>query len=153
MTALALLQATQTASERLEAARQGLDTPLAERLVGLLGIATMIGLAVLLSYDRRRINWRLVGIGLALQFVFGLIVLKTGPGREFFDFVGGAVTGLLGFQEQAREQLTRQHLCFRLDRQGVARSPRRARCRRDGAPARPPVECRGRRWRTPSRRQ
>ena len=100
MTGLALLQATQTAAERLDAARQGLDTPIAERLIGLLGIATMIGLAVLLSYDRRRINWRLVGIGLGLQFIFGLIVLKTGPGRAFFDAVGRAVTGLLGFQEQ-----------------------------------------------------
>ena len=100
MTALAILQATQTAAERLDAARAGLDTPIAERLIGLLGIATMIGLAVLLSYDRRRINWRLVGVGLALQVSFGLIVLKTAPGRRFFDFVGGAVTGLLGFQEQ-----------------------------------------------------
>jgi len=100
VTALAILQATQTAAERLDAARAGLDTPIAERLIGLLGIATMIGLAVLLSYDRRRINWRLVGVGLALQVSFGLIVLKTAPGRRFFDFVGGAVTGLLGFQEQ-----------------------------------------------------
>ena len=100
MTPLALLQATQTAAERLEAARAGLDTPLGERLIGLLGIATMIGLAVLLSYDRKRINWRLVGVGLGLQVVFGLIVLKTAPGRAFFDAVGRAVTGLLGFQEQ-----------------------------------------------------
>ena len=100
MTALALLQATQTAAERLEAARAGLDTPIGERLIGLLGVATMIGLAVLLSYDRKRINWRLVGIGLGLQFLFGLLVLKTGPGREFFEFVGRAVTGLLDFQEE-----------------------------------------------------
>ena len=61
MTAPLLL--LQTAAERLDAARQGLDIPLHERLVGVIGIAVMIALAVLLSYDRRRINWRLVGTG------------------------------------------------------------------------------------------
>lgn len=88
------------ASQRLAAAREGLRTPMAERLMGLVGIAVMIGLAVLLSYDRKRIQWRLVRIGLALQLLFGVIVLKTPPGRAFFDAVGRAVTGLLTFQEQ-----------------------------------------------------
>jgi concentrative nucleoside transporter, CNT family len=90
----------QSAAERLAAAQAGLDTPLASRLVGLLGIATMILIAALLSYDRRHINWRLVGTGLALQALFGVIVLKTEPGRLFFDRVGAIITGLLGFQEQ-----------------------------------------------------
>ena len=90
----------QTAAERLAAAQAGLETPLASRLVGLLGVATMILIAVLLSYDRRHINWRLVGTGLALQALFGVIVLKTEPGRLFFDRVGAIITGLLGFQEQ-----------------------------------------------------
>jgi CNT family concentrative nucleoside transporter len=90
----------QTAAERLDAARQGLDTPFAERLVGLLGMAVMIGLAVLLSYDRKRINWRLVAAGLGVQAVFGVIVLKTAAGRAFFSAVGDAITGLLRFQEQ-----------------------------------------------------
>jgi CNT family concentrative nucleoside transporter len=97
VTGLLLLQ---TAAERLAEAQSGLDTPLSQRLIGLLGIVTMILIAALISYDRRRINWRLVGTGLALQAVFGLIVLKTEPGRVFFDRVGAAITGLLGFQEQ-----------------------------------------------------
>jgi concentrative nucleoside transporter, CNT family len=90
----------QTAAERIAEARAGLDTPLAERLVGVLGVAVMIGVAVLLSHDRRRIDWRLVGAGLLIQVLFGLVVLKTDVGRAFFDQVGGIVTGLLGFQEQ-----------------------------------------------------
>ncbi len=104
MSMLLLLQAaadsTMTAAQRLAAAHADLSVPLGERLVGLLGVAVMIGLAVLLSYDRRKIQWRLVGIGLALQFTFGFIVLKTRPGRAFFDFIGRIVTGLLSFQEQ-----------------------------------------------------
>lgn len=97
MTGLFLLQ---TAAERLEATRQGLDTPMAERLIGLVGMAVMLGLAVLLSTDRKRINWRLVAAGLGIQAVFGVIVLKTAAGRAFFSAVGDAITGLLRFQEQ-----------------------------------------------------
>ena len=97
MNALAFLQ---TAAERLIAAQGGLDTPMSGRLMGLVGIATMIGLAVLLSYDRKKIDWRLVGTGLALQALFGVIVLKTGPGKAVFNAIGRAITGLLGFQEQ-----------------------------------------------------
>ena len=97
MTGLFLLQ---TAAERLAQAREGLNTPLAERLIGLLGMATMLGIAVLISYDRRRINWRLVVGGLGLQALFGVLVLKTDAGRSFFQVVGDAITGLLRFQEQ-----------------------------------------------------
>ncbi|HEX2218750.1 MAG TPA: NupC/NupG family nucleoside CNT transporter [Gemmatimonadales bacterium] len=97
MSGLRLLQA---AAERLAEARAGLETPLAERLVGVLGLAVMIAVALLLSRDRRRIDWRLVGTGLLIQVLFGLVVLKTDAGRAFFDQVGRVVTGLLGFQEQ-----------------------------------------------------
>lgn len=97
---LPLLLQNQTAAERFEALRGGLDIPVAERLIGVVGIAVMIGLAVLLSYDRKKINWRLVASGLALQVVFGLLVLKTAAGRAVFETLGGWVTALLGFQEQ-----------------------------------------------------
>ncbi len=77
-----------------------LETPLAERLVGLLGLATMIGIAWLLSSDRRRVSWRLVGTGLALQLVLGVLVLKTGVGRALFAGANVVFTQLLGFTEQ-----------------------------------------------------
>ena len=95
-----MLLQTQTAAERFEALRGGLDIPIGERLIGVVGIAVMIGLAVLMSYDRKRINWRLVASGLALQVVFGLLVLKTTVGRNIFQTLGGWITALLGFQEQ-----------------------------------------------------
>lgn len=104
MTSLLLLQAVAdtgtTAAQRLAHAHANLSAPLSQRLVGLIGVAVMIGLAVLISYDRKKIPWRLVSIGLGLQFLFGFIVLKTGPGKAFFEFIGGIVTGLLAFQEQ-----------------------------------------------------
>lgn len=78
----------------------GLDLTLLERATGLVGLATILGLAWLMSYDRRRFPWRLVGAGLLLQTTFGVLVLKTTPGRWFFEGVGGVVNGLLSFSGQ-----------------------------------------------------
>lgn len=96
MTALALaLVNNPDALARLK--EGGLDITLADRAMGFVGIATMLAIAWLLSYDRRRISWRLVGAGLALQGLFGIIVLRTAPGRFFFTFVGNVISGILDF--------------------------------------------------------
>jgi CNT family concentrative nucleoside transporter len=75
----------------------GLGSTVAERAIGLVGIAVLVLIAWLLSYDRRRVPWRLVVTGLALQALFGFLVLKTWPGLVFFEQVGKVANGLLGF--------------------------------------------------------
>jgi CNT family concentrative nucleoside transporter len=97
------LLALQTAAERLAAARAGLHTPLPARLMGIVGMAVMIGIAWLLSSDRRRINWRLVGMGVVVQVLFGLLVLKTGVGRALFDAANAGFTRLLRFTEEGAQ--------------------------------------------------
>ncbi len=87
----------------LAALQQGLDTPLLSRLMGLVGMATMLAIAWLMSRDRRAISWRLVGIGVALQVVFGILVLKSAPGRAVFEFAGRVINGLLGFTRQGAQ--------------------------------------------------
>jgi CNT family concentrative nucleoside transporter len=72
-------------------------TLFAERSQGLLGIAAVLLLAYLMSVERRRIDWRLVGAGLVLQAVFGVLVLKTGPGRWCFEKLGDLADALLNF--------------------------------------------------------
>ncbi len=96
MTALLLVQ---TAAEQLAQARQGLDTSLPARLMGLVGIGVMLGIAWAMSYNRRAINWRMVGAGVALQLVLGFIVLKTPVGRGLFLAANAVVLKLLSFQE------------------------------------------------------
>ncbi len=68
-----------------------------ERLVSLFGLLVMVGLAFALSADRRRVDLRLVGAGVGLQFVLALLVLKTGPGQALFALAGGFFTALLGY--------------------------------------------------------
>ena len=97
---IAALLVLQTAAERLAQAREGVSIPIGERLIGVLGVAVMIGIAVLISYNRSKINWRLVFTGLGIQALFGVIVLKTEAGRRVFAVIGDGITALLGFQEQ-----------------------------------------------------
>jgi CNT family concentrative nucleoside transporter len=57
-------------------------------LSGFLGIAVFTGIAVLLSENRRAISWRVVGVGLVLQFVFAALVLYAPPASWAIDGVG-----------------------------------------------------------------
>lgn len=59
-----------------------------DRFHGLIGIVFILGLAVLFSNNRRRINIRLVLSGIALQVVIGLLVLKVPFITAFFQKVG-----------------------------------------------------------------
>jgi CNT family concentrative nucleoside transporter len=60
-----------------------------ERAISVIGLAAMVGLAWLLSENRRRVDWRLVGIGVGLQVALALLVLRTGFGAWFFEAVRG----------------------------------------------------------------
>lgn len=68
-----------------------------------LGLVVLMGLAWLLSTDRRRINWRTVAWGLALQILFAMLVLKTTPGRWVFAQLNDLVNLLLGFQYEGAQ--------------------------------------------------
>ncbi|HEY9869333.1 MAG TPA: Na+ dependent nucleoside transporter N-terminal domain-containing protein, partial [Candidatus Obscuribacterales bacterium] len=56
--------------------------------VGLLGIATIFGIALLLSNNRKAINRRLVFSGLALQILMAVFVLKVEFGQNLFKSIG-----------------------------------------------------------------
>jgi CNT family concentrative nucleoside transporter len=75
-------------------------TPFAARLMGIVGMAVMIGIAWLLSNNRARVSWRLVATGVGLQALLGVVVLKTGVGRALFDGANVVFTRLLAFTEE-----------------------------------------------------
>ncbi|MDZ7542600.1 NupC/NupG family nucleoside CNT transporter, partial [Clostridium perfringens] len=56
-----------------------------ERFVGILGIIVILGIAFLLSENKKKINWRLVVSGLGLQIIFAILILKVPVGRRVFE--------------------------------------------------------------------
>ena len=60
------------------------QTSLLDRGLSLLGVFVCIGIAYLLSVDRSKVDWKVVGWGVLLQFVFGLIVLHPYMQQFFF---------------------------------------------------------------------
>ncbi|MGG6293588.1 NupC/NupG family nucleoside CNT transporter [Leptolyngbya sp. AN02str] len=70
-----------------------------ERLVALLGLAVFIGIAYLISIDRRSVRWQPVLWGLALQLIFALLILRTSIGLAIFQWLGGVVTAFLDFSD------------------------------------------------------
>ncbi len=71
--------------------------PARSRLVGLLGLAAIIGLGVALSHNRRAIRWRIVAWGLTLQVLFAIFVLRVPAGQRLFRALGTLVTTILGY--------------------------------------------------------
>ncbi|HEY8403322.1 MAG TPA: nucleoside transporter C-terminal domain-containing protein [Flavobacteriales bacterium] len=59
-----------------------------ERFTGLIGIVLILGLAYLFSNNKKKINYRLVLSGLALQTLLAVLILKVKPITEFFQFLG-----------------------------------------------------------------
>src|SRR4029453_1436645 len=49
---------------------------------GVLGIVVLLGLAWLISEDRRNVSARAVAVGLAMQFVLALALLRFAPVRD-----------------------------------------------------------------------
>lgn len=57
-------------------------------LRGAIGMVAIIGIAVAFSNNRKAINWRLVGIGLGIQFVLAIFILKGSDMSEYWSPLG-----------------------------------------------------------------
>ena len=76
-----------------------------ERLIGLVGIAVILGIAVLLSSNRRAIKVRIVAATFGLQAAIAVLVLYTSWGRAGIESMAGGVSNLLGYANQGTEFL------------------------------------------------
>ena len=68
-----------------------------QRLLPLVGLAVIMGIAYSLSTNRRAIQLKTIAWGLGLQFALALFVLKTGLGQAVFSFLGAKINQLLEF--------------------------------------------------------
>ena len=67
------------------------------RFTGVLGIATILGLAYIFSTSRRSIRLKTVAWGLGLQLALGLFVLRVKSGEWLFQKMGNGAKKLLDF--------------------------------------------------------
>jgi CNT family concentrative nucleoside transporter len=66
---------------------------------GLIGIVLLLAFALIFSANKRAVDWRLVGIGVVLQVIFGFMITKVDFVARIFATVSKAFVKLLSFSE------------------------------------------------------
>ncbi|MFD2822128.1 NupC/NupG family nucleoside CNT transporter [Lacinutrix iliipiscaria] len=64
---------------------------------GILGMITLLVLAFLFSSNKKAINWKTVGLGLAFQLIIAVGVLRVPFVQKIFEWVGGLFVSVLDF--------------------------------------------------------
>ena len=72
-------------------------------LVSLAGLATFVLFAVLISAHPSKINMRILVAGLEIQFILGVILMRTEFGYQFFKFLSGQVTTFLEYTDRGSQ--------------------------------------------------
>lgn len=71
-----------------------------QRFQGLIGVALILGIAWLVSNNRKKINYRLVISGILLQIVIALLILKVSFVTAFFQKIGSIITYIEAFAKE-----------------------------------------------------
>ena len=69
-------------------------------LFGILGIIAMLGIAFLMSNNKKAINYKTIIVGLVLQFLLAVFILKFEPGKLIFEYIGRFVEKILDFANE-----------------------------------------------------
>jgi concentrative nucleoside transporter, CNT family len=72
---------------------------------GLFGLAVLIGIAWAFSNNKKAVDWRLVGTGVALQIAFAAFVLMTSWGSAIFEGLGSVFVKLIGFTNEGSKMI------------------------------------------------
>jgi len=76
-----------------------------EQLTGIIGIIVLLGIAYLLSNNRKLINLNIIAWGLGLQISFAFIILKTPLGKALFSYLNVIIIKLIGFADAGSDFL------------------------------------------------
>lgn len=68
-----------------------------ERFIGIIGMVVLLAIAFALSNNKKAINYKTVGVGLALQIIFGIFIFKVPVGQKIFLWLGQVIVKLLDF--------------------------------------------------------
>ena len=67
------------------------------RFIGIIGILLILGIAYLMSQNRKAINYKTIGIGFLLQIFFAIFIFKVPLGEKLFMGLGMLVKKILDF--------------------------------------------------------
>ena len=79
-------------------------------LLGILGLFTLLSIALLLSENRSAINLKTVLYGLIFQLIFALFILKTPFGAPIFSFLDKSINILIGFSSSGSDFLFKSYI-------------------------------------------
>ncbi len=79
-------------------------------LRGLLGLTVLLGLGYLISSKRKSINWRVIGLGLGIQFIIAITVLKVPVFQYIIEFFGSVFLKILDFTQEGTSFLLRSFI-------------------------------------------
>ena len=79
-------------------------------LLGILGLFTLLSIALLLSENRSAINIKTVLYGLMFQLIFALFILKTPFGAPIFSFLDQSINILIGFSSSGSDFLFKSYI-------------------------------------------
>lgn len=71
-----------------------------DRFFGLIGIFLILLLAFAMSNNKKAINYKTVGVGLLLQFLLAVFILKVPLGKMIFGEIGSFIQKILDFAQQ-----------------------------------------------------
>jgi CNT family concentrative nucleoside transporter len=69
-------------------------------IYGILGLCALLAIAWIFSESKRSVNWKIVGIGVTLQMIFGVFVILTPWGSVVFDAIGRFFVQIISFTYQ-----------------------------------------------------
>ena len=76
-----------------------------EQLTGIIGIIVLLGIAYLLSNNRKSINLNIIAWGLGLQISFAFIILKTPLGKALFSYLNVIIIKMISFADAGSDFL------------------------------------------------
>ena len=76
-----------------------------EQFTGVIGVIVLLGIAYLLSNDRKMIDANIIIWGLGLQISFAFIILKTPLGEYIFTYLNNIIVKLISFADAGSDFL------------------------------------------------
>ncbi|RPB08227.1 hypothetical protein P167DRAFT_494437 [Morchella conica CCBAS932] len=88
------------------ASPESLNNTRDNRAVSLFGMLVFVGVLWATSKHRAHVKWHTVLVGMLMQFIIALFVLRTGVGYDIFHFISGLAESLLSFAKDGVAFLT-----------------------------------------------